>query len=212
MRGKKNSINKFLVIGVVFAAFIAGIIFLSVIMGDHLPSIRRSTETQVKTIMENIRAISELSTLSYNYRDIGQFSDQKMIDLFGKGFKLPMTKKSFIIAYDGEMKIGIDASQLLFDIEDKIIVITMPPIQILSHVIKEESVELFDEKSGLFNPISVTDYTSFIMKQKQEMDEKAYANGLFSQAQTNAEVQMETLLMFLPGISGEYEIIFKKVQ
>ena len=78
----------------------------------------------------------------------------------------------------------------------------------LSHVINEDSVKLLDEKSGLFNPISVTDYTGFVTKQKQNMEDKKLRD-LFTQAQKNAETMIKALLLSLPGIAEEYEINFR---
>ena len=172
------------------------------------PVIEEKTEIDITTIEESIRSIAELATLSYTYTDVCTFSDQKTMSFFGMELTLPGTTKSFIICYDGNMKIGIDASQISVRVYGERITLSMPQAQVLSHAIDEDSVQLLDEKSGLFNPISVTDYTGFITERKQEMEDKARSNDLFTQAQDNAEMQLKALLLTLPGIAGEYTIDF----
>jgi len=193
---------------IVLAVFFIGMSASGYITGRR-PALVNKTEINTKTIEESIRAISELTTLSYNYTDVGEFSDQKIVSWIGPDFSLPFGQKSFIIAYDGEMKIGIDMSLVSLDITGNTIVIDIPPAHIVSHVIKEDSVRLFDEKSGWFNPISITDYTDFIAGRKQATEEKAETDGLLDQAQKNAETQLEAFILSFPGISGEYEIKYK---
>ena len=173
------------------------------------PVIEEKIEIDVATIEESIRGIAEIATVSYNYTDVLSFSDQKTMTLFGLELSLPGMSKSFIVCYDGEIKIGIDISQISIQESEGLITLTMPQAQVLSHAVDEASVRLLDENSGVFNPISVTDYTSVIADRKPQMEEKARLSGLFIQAQENAEEQMRILLMSLPGIAGEYEISFR---
>ena len=193
---------------VLIAATAVATSFIKGWFDNKTPVIEEKKEIDVTRIEESIRTIAELATLSHNYTDVCMFSEQKTMTWFGKEFALPGTKKLFIISYDGEMKIGIDASQISVRASEGLITLSMPKAKVLSHVIKEDSVKLLDEKSGLFNPISVTDYTDFIAEQKQYMEEKAQSNDLFTQAQENAETQIKALLLALPGIEGEYEIKF----
>ena len=200
---KPLNIKLILVIGIAVIAII-----LSGFIGSRLPVFGSKTKIEADTIKESIKTIAELATLSYSYTDVGLFSDKKTVTLFGNEIGIIGTDKSFIISYDGEVKMGLDVSQISVEVKDKRIIITMPPIKILSHVVNEKSVKLLDEKSGLFNSISVKDYTNFIAEQKQKMDEKVHENGLFSQAQTNAEAQIKALLLAIPGISEEYKVEF----
>ena len=205
---KKRTTGIIIVICVVFVAALFLGVFASGFLGQRLFKVEEKTEINVVTIEESIRAISELVTLSYNYTDVGGFTDQKVISLFGSEFNAPFGKKSFVITYEGEMKIGIDMGQVSVSLEDGAVVVGLPPAKIMSHVAREDSVELFDEKSGLFNPISVTDYTGFMAERKPLMEEKAAASGLLDQARDNAKVQIEAFLLSLPGLEEGYEIHF----
>jgi hypothetical protein len=196
-----------LVVVLIVVAIVAAL-FIKNWFESKTPVIEEKNEIDITTIEESIRTIAELATLSHNYTDVCAFSEQKTMTLFGVEFTLPGTTKSFIICYDGEMKIGVDASQISVRADDGHITLTLPKAKVLSHVIKEDSVKLLDEKSGLFNPISVTDYTGFITEQKQSMEDKALSSGLFTQAQDNAEAQIRGLLLLLPGIAEEYEVDF----
>ena len=201
---------KILIIGAILVILILAVILpLSMKKEKWSPISQGETKIEVNTIKESILNISELSTLSYYYGDVAVFIEEKSKFL---GIPLLGTGKSFIVLYYGEMKIGIDASQLSVEVTDNKIIINMPSAKVLSHSVDESSVSLYDEKSGLFNPISVTDYLNLISERKAEMEEKAYSNGLFSQAQENAEEQIKSLLMLIPGIADEYEIDFVLIQ
>ena len=54
----------------------------------------------------------------------------------------------------------------------------IPEAEILSHEIDEHSMEVFDEKTSIFNPFTVEDFTSFQSDQKAAMEEKALSRGL----------------------------------
>ena len=97
----------------------------------------------------------------------------------------------------------------IIDIKGRVITIDMPSAQIMSHVVKEDSVVLMDEHSGLFNRISTIDYPNFMIERKIVMEEKANTSGLLQQAQINAQKQIKAFLLCLPSISEEYEIRFK---
>ena len=78
---------------------------------------------------------------------------------------------------------------------DRVIVIVLPPAKIISHVVHEDLIAVFDEKSGLFNKMSITDYTSFMTERKLLVEEKVNISGLFDQARTNAETQLKTFIL-----------------
>jgi hypothetical protein len=188
-------------------AFLLGILITGIVFG--LTNYSRKIVIEPKVLEQNIRTIAEYATISHKYTDVAVFSEQTTVKLFNYEFAIPGTAKSFIILYDGEIKIGIDASQIEIDITRNEINIFLPSAYILSHVIKEDSVKVLDERSGLFNALGIMDYTTFVTEQKQEMEKRADLYGLYEQAQKNAELQIETLILSLPGIAGEYTICFR---
>ena len=121
--------------------------------------------------------------------------------------KLPFTTKSFIITYDGQIKAGVDLSKAQIDISGKTITVTLPDAQILSHEIDEDSIEVFDESTSIFNPLKVEDYTAFNKDQKSRMEKKAQEKGLLTEARKAA---VKTVEKYLAQIAGEdYEVKVK---
>ena len=133
-----------------------------------------------------IRDISELASVTYTYTNMAQFESSN--DFYG--VKIPFTTKSFILTYDGTIKAGVDLSQATVDMEGSTVRITLPQ----SHEIDEDSVEVFDEKTSIFNPFTVEDFSSFQADQKKAMEEKALGKGLLDEAQAKAEASVRQLL------------------
>ena len=137
-----------------------------------------------------IRDISELASVTYTYTNMAQFESSN--DFYG--VKIPFTTKSFILTYDGTIKAGVDLSRATVDVECSTVRITLPQAAILSHEIDEDSVEVFDEKTSIFNPFTVEDFSSFQADQKKSMEEKALGKGLLDEAQAKAEASVRQLL------------------
>lgn len=134
-------------------------------------------------VLENkLTEISELASITYSYTNMAEFENSK--DFYG--IKLPFTTKGFIITYDGEIKAGIDLSKAEVSVSGQKVSITLPDAEILSHQIDEDSLEIFDETTSIFNPLKVTDYNSFNKDQKAEMEKKATEKGLLTEAKKKA--------------------------
>lgn len=180
------------------AAFVGGIAFQHRGAGEApAPAI---TSEQ---ILEEIGAISQYATLEYRYTNVGKFEDRK--DFYG--WSVPLTTKSFIITYDGSMKLGLDGGTTV-EVVGAQIRITIPPAVVLSHEIREDTVEVLDQSKNIFNQIQIEDYTAFAVEQKQVMERKARDNGLFEEARDQAEQQLGAFLRGLPGIREQYEVLF----
>ena len=210
MKRKLPIVRVILIVALIAATAVTTICVKSWIDKKQFAVEVRST-IDAKTIEERIRPLAELATLLYSYTDVGEFSEQNTIMWFGMEMTLPLTTKSFLIWYDCEMKIGLDTSQISVQLDDAegVLTLVLPQAQLISHVIHEDSVKVYDEKDGLFNRINITDYTEFIVAQKQTMEDRAYQSGLFTQAQQNAEAMISTLLKTLPGVEGAYSIEFQ---
>ena len=145
---------------------------------------------------ERLRSVQQLVTVEYHYTNMGRFEDQK--DFYG--WKVPFTTKSFIISYDGVIRAGIDMSALDIQVDEtaRRITVTLPESRILSHEILEDSLEVFDESSNIFNPISIQDYNGFTADQKDVMEQKSLERGLLQEADDKASMAVESLLSMLP--------------
>lgn len=154
---------------------------------------------------QKLQSIQELATTRYQYTNMGKFEEQT--DFYG--WKVPLTKKSFIVAYDGTIKAGVDMSLASVSADREKIVVTLPKAKILSHEIDDKSIEVFDETKNIFNPISLTDYTGFSIDQKGKMEEKATQSGLLEQAQIQTEEAIYQLLSFAQEQDSGKEILIE---
>ena len=118
------------------------------------------------------------------------------------GWKVPFTTKSFIVAYDGLIKAGVDLSGVEVQVQGEKIAVSLPAPVILSHEIDEKSIEVFDQTHNIFNPIEITDYTGFTADQKSAIEDKAVENGLLTAAAQRAEEAVKGLLSALPELDG----------
>lgn len=182
------------------------LLVLVVIMGAML-FFKSKNDTQITTdlIASRISMVKKLITLEYHYTNMGAMKNQNEF----YGWKVPFTEKSFIISYDGVIYAGVDIDKADIKIEGKEIIITLPKSKILSHEIKEDSITIFDEKTSIFNPIEIKDYTSFSTDQKKIMEDKAITGGLLDTANENTKKAIEEILLLNPEISKNYKIKFR---
>lgn len=182
---------------VLFLALMAG----SFIMGAVLTHQESEPVITADLLGQQLRDIQELSTVEYHYTNMGRFENQK--DFYG--WKVPFTTKSFIVAYDGVIKAGVDLSEMKIEVSGKTITVTMPEAKVLSHEIDEESLEVYDETHNIFNPIEIEDYTQFTADQKESIEARALDNGLLTSAAQRAENTVRGLIEALPGME-EYTL------
>lgn len=159
-----------------------------------------STEMSAVVLKNRLTEISEFASLTYSYTNMAEFENSK--DFYG--IKVPFTTKSFIITYDGTIKAGVDLDKAEVDVSGKKITITLPAAEILSHEIDEDSLEIFDENTSIFNPLKVSDYNTFNKEQKAEMEKKATDKGLLTEAGKKAADAIDDFISQLG--SDEYTI------
>ena len=147
-------------------------------------------ELDAVVLETRLTEISELATVTYAYTNMAQF--QSSNDFYG--MKVPFTTKSFILTYDGVIKAGVDLSQATVEAAEGAVTVTLPAAAILSHTIDEASVEVFDEKTSIFNPFTVEDFTAFQADQKTAMETRALDRGLLEEAREKAEASIRQLL------------------
>lgn len=181
------------IIVLVIAIFFAGVHYASGSNNDKITS---------TTIKNQLTEINELALYSYDYSKVGKFSNK----LSFNGWKIPLTQKNFIITYDGSIKAGIDLKQAKISIDNDQLNITLPVAKILSHEIDENSIEVYDESSNIFNQISINDYKSFATKEKKKNEKEAISNGILEKSKTKAEQTLTTYLQAIPEIKDHYKL------
>lgn len=181
------------IIVVVIVIFYAGVFYAG-----------RNSEPQISatTILNQLQESNELTTMEYHYTKVGKFENSLSLN----GWDIPLTTKSFLLTYSGCIKAGVDMSQVQVKISDNTIHVALPQIQVLSNVIDESSIEVYDESRNIFNPIKIEDYTVFATQQKQMVEEEAMENGLESQAATKAQEIITRFLQMVPEVKEHYTI------
>ena len=178
---------KYLWLGILLCALVGGACFLG---GRWSAGQSENTQIDAVVLQNQLTEIRELATVTYAYTNMAQFESSN--DFYG--VKVPFTTKSFILTYDGTIKAGVDLDGAAVDVSGTAVTITLPEARILSHGIDEDSVEVFDEKTSIFNPFTVEDFTSFQADQKAAMEERALSRGLLEEARRKAVSSVEQLL------------------
>lgn len=159
-------------------------------------------------VMEEIKEIGELATVEYRYTNVGTLDASKK--LFKTNFDLPGTKKTVVMTMDGVIKIGVDVNGIKISANEtsKTIIITLPKAKLLSNELDENSLQIYDETSGLFNPITLEDNSALRNEIKIKSEENAQANGIYEQAEENAKNILRCILEAIPGLKDTYTIQF----
>lgn len=164
---------------------------LACFVGGRLSARSGETARLDAVVLENqLIGISEWASAAYQYTNMAQFESSN--DFYG--MRVPFTTKRFILTYDGEITAGVNMNDVSVDVSGERVTVRLPRAEILSHEIDEASVEVFDEKTSIFNPFTVEDFTAFQADQKVAVEEKALAKGLLDTAQKKAEDAVEDLL------------------
>lgn len=159
-----------------------------------------------KVLKNKVSEISELATAEYSFTNADKFSDTKGIV---KAFDW-MTKKSFVLKWEGKIKAGVDLKDVEFktSVKNKVITITLPHSDILSYETDLDSVKVLDEKDGLFNPVTLNDTAKFNRESKYDMQKRAVDTGLLEKADRNLEIIITNLLYSNIENIRDYEIKF----
>lgn len=174
------------------------------VIGWLWPTSEEENKITSDLLASQIEDISELATIEYNYTNMGKFENTSTF----YGYEIPFTTKSFIVSYDGIIKAGIDMNEVSIKVSRRIITVTVPEAEILSHEIDEDSLQIFDESSNIFNQITIEDYNTFSADQKETMEEKVIEKGLLSEAQDKAETVITNFITSINSLDDDWTIKF----
>jgi hypothetical protein len=152
------------------------------------PVIKEQSEVDTSIIFEKMEKISELSIMKYYYSDVVVYKNNKKL----KEFDIPFTQKSFLIKYDGYIKAGIEAGSIrIVSNDDEGIKLIIKNSKILDHVIDENSLYVYDEKSSLFNKLSLKDVVEQIVSEKSNVENGLIEKGFLREADNNLKMYLE---------------------
>ncbi|MBZ9606465.1 DUF4230 domain-containing protein [Clostridium estertheticum] len=141
-------------------------------------------------ISERLSKISELSTLRYNYSNIISLRDNKKL----KDYSIPFTEKSFLIKYNGYIKAGVDLKDLAVLVTNDSVTITLKKSKILDHVINSKDLFIYDEKSSMFNKLSMQDMINEISNEKVKVEADLIKTGFLDSANANTKLLLQGIL------------------
>lgn len=195
-KAKKMILGLVAVIIIVFASYFFG-------MKGGLFKTQEKVSSEI--VKNQILSVKELTTLKYKYTNVGSFENQSEF----YGMKVPFTHKKFIISYDGEVNAGInlEEAEVLLNDQDKKINIKLPKSIILNHVIDEDSLTVFDEKSAIFNKLEIEDFSNFRKDEMKKVEEDLIRKGFLEEADEKTREAIVEILKINPLLE-EYEIEF----
>ena len=201
-----KKLKKWFILSVVALVLVAGVFLAGGLVMRGGLSFGRKTTISGDLLKQEIAEISELAVLRCHYANVGKFEDQLML----RQWKVPLTTKSIIFTYNGEIKLGIDFNHIDVDIDHagKEITITLPPVRILSHAIDENSIEPYDQSKNIFNQFLIEDYKALIVDQKKAAEKKIITDALMKEAAEIAKKQIGSFVGNFAGVKDEYTVVF----
>lgn len=158
-------------------------------------------------IQGTINDIGELATAEYAFTITQEF-EKPSITVAG-AVNLPFTSSKVLYSYEGIIKAGIQFSQIEItqNQQQKKIYVRLPPAEILSTEIDNNSLKVYDEKYSIINRVKFSDLNSSIEEAKENAKESAKDHGLLDRANENARVIIRSTIGSLVDLN-EYELIF----
>lgn len=180
------------------------LIFISYFLGMKAGVFDAKPQISSDLVKQELQSVKELTTLKYNYTNVGSFENENEF----YGIKIPFTLKKFIISYDGQLSAGIDLDEIEVSVDDvnKKINISLPEAKILYHQIDEDSLTIFDEKNSIFNQLKVEDFKEFRINEMKKVEDEIIEKGFLEQADSQSKKAIVDILNINPTISEEYEI------
>lgn len=161
----------------------------------------------IEHVQDMVKPAGDLIVTKYYYTDAGVYENYK--ELFGK--RVPFTTDQVVFTYDGKISIGMELSEITFDIDNagKVISVVLPDIGIMSNEVDASSFSYPYVSNSVFNLTEMEDYTGLIARLKQKKEREVAENTeLMNDALRNAKKVLENLLT-ASDATKEYRIVFQ---
>lgn len=112
------------------------------------------------------------------------------------GMELPLMREQCIFAVDAVVKAGFDFDEIGVKVDGlrRCITLRLPPMRILSNAIDYESMQVYDEKTGVFARPKLEWHRDSMLHLCREAEEKAREYGLFERAKASAKLRLEAFV------------------
>lgn len=152
-------------------------------------------------IRQKISMCSELTTSSLDYHGAVYFED---------GGIPWITQKTFTMEYDAHVEAGIDLSKTTVEVQDEVIYVTLPEVEVQNIVIDPDSLTFHDESIALLNWKNHEDVAQALQYANEDAYTHVEETRLKEQARSQAEDVIRTLLTpIIEDENNSYEIVIQ---
>lgn len=161
-------------------------------------------EITSEMIAEGLNDMGVMITAEYEFTQVENYTKTKTYLNFIN------TQSSFIYSYDGVVSAGIDFTKVKVVKNDdaKTVTVTLPKSTIQYTDIDYDSFQMYSEKEGMWNPISIQDYNDSMVEFEKNAKEKAKKKGLLEKADENAKNIVSNFVNTILD-DPEYKVVFK---
>jgi hypothetical protein len=203
MSSQSSIKSKTIIAGIVLVAIAA--IVIAVVVLSPKAEFTEERRTGSAIMAEEVIESFKISALTYRYTNVIFEEDvNKLGDL-----EIPFTTTYFAVQYDGIMEIGIDGSLIEIEQNEDTITVKLPPVQVLSHTLVNDSVNVLFDVGTVFNQNDISEYIELFNSEQISMEAKAGESGLFDQARISIQEQLRSFLNSFPDIEEQYTIVFE---
>ena len=169
-----------IVIIVILAGIAIGFLLAQVVQN------RKKKAAVTSTLIESrLQDCSDLTTCNLMYVDLVKYED---------GTIPWMTKKSFSMIYQANIRAGIDLSKAIVKVTPRNVRIEMPETEIQSIEVDTDSLRFYDEHFALFNWNNKEDISNAIQMAREDAQQHVDFDQLKEQARKQAELVIRKLV------------------
>ena len=156
-------------------------------------------------IEDGLRDMGVLITDEYYFTETVSFSSIKKF----LSVELPFTESAYLASYDGVVTAGIDFSavRVTKDDDSRSITVHIPKPEIQNIDIDPNSFRLYSEKSGLGNPISISDFNRSLVELEENARTRAVERGILERAGENAARLIDNFVTSAAGTGYSVKVI-----
>lgn len=140
------------------------------------------------TVLEQIRSISELATVEYNYYQDKSINTESWLGL--KDTKL-------VVIVEAKVKAGVDLNQLTAEdirVDGSSITIQVPPAQLLGTEYLPDKTRVLFEERGILSQASTQESSAVIGEALKDIEQHALEDNILERAQQETELLLVNLL------------------
>lgn len=150
---------------------------------DKLAELERK-KIETDAVKEEIKQISRYAAYEFTYTSVLKYSDRNSF----MGVDIPLTENNFVATIDGRINIGINGDDVKFienaDSDGRVTAVNLfvPHSRILDNYTIQESLEVFDEKNNLFNPVKPEDYNGLLIEAAKQEETKILKSDILKKS------------------------------